>query len=68
VETKDEQVVLHSVIAEFQELIDSDSIVRMYLNQMIEQQPSTKPYSKRHLESVERMRDSHTACARIRAR
>jgi phosphatidylserine decarboxylase len=27
----------------------------MYLNQMIEQVPSTKPYSKRHLDSVEQL-------------
>jgi phosphatidylserine decarboxylase len=37
---------------EFQELIDSDPLVRMYMNQMIEQVPSTKRYTRRHLESV----------------
>jgi phosphatidylserine decarboxylase len=52
VEARGEQVVLHPVIVEFQELIDSDPLVRMYLNQMIAQVPSTKPYSKRHLDSV----------------
>ena len=55
VETKGEQAVLHPVIDEFQELIDGDPVVRMYLNQMIEQVPSTRPYRKRHLESVEQM-------------
>lgn len=55
VEARGEQAVLHPVIEEFQELIDADPIVRMYLNQMIEQVPSTKPYRKRHLESVEQM-------------
>ena len=52
VEAKGEQVVLHPVITEFQELIDSDPVVRMYVKRMIAQVPSTKPYRKRHLESV----------------
>jgi phosphatidylserine decarboxylase len=55
VEARGEQVVLHPVITEFQELIDSDPVVRMYINQMIAQVPSTKPYRKRHLESVTQM-------------
>jgi phosphatidylserine decarboxylase len=55
VEARGEQVVLHPVLQEFQELIDRDPVVRMYLNQMIEQVPSTKPYDQRHLESVEQM-------------
>ena len=41
VEAKGEQAVLHPVLIEFQELIDSDPVVRMYLNQMIAQIPST---------------------------
>jgi phosphatidylserine decarboxylase len=52
VEARGEQVVLAPVMVEFQELIDSDPVVRMYMNQMIEQVPSSKNYSKRHLESV----------------
>jgi phosphatidylserine decarboxylase len=52
VEAKGEDVVLHPVIVEFQELIDSDPVVRMYMNQMIAQVPNTKHYSKRHLENV----------------
>ena len=40
------------MITEFQELIDTDPVVRMYVNQMIAQVPTTKPYRKRHLESV----------------
>ncbi len=52
VEARGEQVVLHPVLTEFQELIDTDPLVRMYLNQMIAQVPSTKPYRKRHLENV----------------
>ncbi|MEA2161237.1 MAG: phosphatidylserine decarboxylase [Solirubrobacteraceae bacterium] len=55
VEAKGEDVVLHPVLTEFQELIDRDPVVRMYMNQMIAQVPSTKPYSKRHLESVDQM-------------
>ena len=45
VEAKGEQVKLHPVIAEFQELIDTDSVVRMYLNQMITQVPRGRQYS-----------------------
>ena len=41
------------VIGEFQELIDRDPVVRMYVNRMIAQVPTTKPYRKRHLQSVE---------------
>ncbi len=52
---KGEQVVLHPVLTEFQELIDTDPVVRMYISQMIAQVPNTKPYRKRHLESVPHM-------------
>jgi phosphatidylserine decarboxylase len=51
-EARGEQVVLHPVLSEFRELIDTDPVVRMYVNQMIAQVPGTKPYRKRHLESV----------------
>src|SRR5580704_17115524 len=51
-EARGEQVVLHPVLTEFQELIDTDPVVRMYVHQMIAQVPQTKPYQKRHLESV----------------
>ena len=54
-EARGEQVVLHPVLAEFQELIDTDPVVRLYVNQMIAQVPSAKPYRKRHLESVEQL-------------
>jgi len=53
VEARGEHVVLHPVLTEFQELIDTDPVVRMYMNQMIAQVPSTKPYRERHLTSVE---------------
>ncbi|HUO40905.1 MAG TPA: phosphatidylserine decarboxylase family protein [Mycobacterium sp.] len=55
VEAKGRQVALHPVITEFAELIDSDSVVRMYINKMIAQVPQTKGYRKRHLDSIEEM-------------
>ena len=55
VEAKGEQVPLHPVIAEFKELIDSDPVVRMYLNEMIAQVPRGRDYRKRHLQSVQQM-------------
>jgi len=55
VEARGEQIVLHPVLTEFQELIDSDSVVRMYVNQMIAQVPTTKAYRKRHVESVDQL-------------
>jgi phosphatidylserine decarboxylase len=51
-EARGEQVVLHPVLTEFRELIDTDPVVRMYLDQMIAQVPEAKPYRERHLESV----------------
>ena len=55
VEARGEQVALHSVLIEFQQLIDADPVVRMYVHQMVAQVPRTKPYRKRHLHSVEQM-------------
>ncbi|MCW3029942.1 MAG: hypothetical protein JWM66_75, partial [Solirubrobacterales bacterium] len=55
VDARGEQVVLHPVLTEFAQLIDRDPVVRLYMNQMIAQVPSAKPYSKRHLESVEQL-------------
>jgi phosphatidylserine decarboxylase len=55
VEARGEQIVLHPVIAEFQELIDTDPVVRMYVHQMIDQVPTDKPYRKRHLESPQQL-------------
>jgi phosphatidylserine decarboxylase len=43
---------LHPAVAEFRDLIDTDPIVRMYLNQMISQTPQNRQYGKRHLQSV----------------
>jgi phosphatidylserine decarboxylase len=44
VEARGEQVLLHPVLVEFQELIDTDPVVRMYMNQMISQVPTAKPF------------------------
>jgi phosphatidylserine decarboxylase len=54
VEARGEQVVLHPVLTEFQELIDTDPVMRMYMNQVIAQVPKTKPY-RHHLTSVKQM-------------
>lgn len=55
VAAKLDQVPLHPVLAEFRQLIDTDPVVRMYIHQMIDQVPPTKPYRRRHLHGVEQM-------------
>jgi phosphatidylserine decarboxylase len=55
VESRGEQVELHPVLTEFQDLIETDPVVRMYVTRMISQVPSTNRYRKRHLESVEQL-------------
>jgi len=55
VEAKGGQVVLQPVIAEFQELIDSDAIIRMYTHRMIAEVPRIKRYRRYHLDNVEQM-------------
>jgi phosphatidylserine decarboxylase len=55
VRSRGEQITVHPVIAEFQDLIAADPVVRMYMTQMVEQVPSGKPYTKRHLESVDQL-------------
>lgn len=52
VEARGEQIVLHPVLTEFQELIDTDPIVGMYVERMIAQVPQNRKYSKRHLSDV----------------
>ncbi len=54
VEAKGE-VVLHPVMKELQDLVDSDPVIRLYFNEMVAQVPKNKPYRKRHLESVEQL-------------
>ena len=55
VETRAEPAGLHPVIVEFQELIATDPVVRMYLEQMITEVPKAKKYRRRHLRSVDQM-------------
>ena len=55
VAAKGEQVVLHPVITEFRELLARDPVLRMYVERMIAEVPRTKPYQKRHLESVDQL-------------
>jgi phosphatidylserine decarboxylase len=55
VEARGDNIELHPVIAEFQQLIAADPVVRLYLTQMIEQVPSAKGYKNRHLQSVDQM-------------
>jgi phosphatidylserine decarboxylase len=55
VDARGERLVLDPVLIEFQELIDTDPIVRMHLNEMIAQVPKAKQYRKRHLDSVEEL-------------
>ena len=45
-------MVFPPVLTEFQELIDTDPVVRMYVEQMIAQVPDGKPYRQRHIQSV----------------
>lgn len=51
-ESRGQDVPLHPVLVEFQQLIDADPVVRLYLNEMIDQVPERKPYRKRHLHDV----------------
>ena len=55
VQARGEQVALHPAVAEFQELIDSDPVVHMYVHQMIAQVPRRKPYRRYRLESAEQL-------------
>ncbi|MCW2530355.1 MAG: hypothetical protein JWM76_5215 [Pseudonocardiales bacterium] len=55
VEDRGEQVPLHPVIVEFQNLIDSDPVLRMYFERMIAEVPQTRSYTKRHLTSIEQL-------------
>ncbi len=55
VEARGEQVVLHPVMVEFEELLAGDPVVRMYVNEMVAQVPPGKPYRKRHVESVKEL-------------
>jgi phosphatidylserine decarboxylase len=44
---------LHPALVEFRALIDADPVVRMYVHQMIEQEPGgSRAYSQRHIDDV----------------
>jgi len=55
VEAKGSQTSLHPVLVEFRELIDTDPLVRMYLERMVAEVPRNRNYRKRHLTSVEQL-------------
>ena len=55
VEAKGEQVVLHPVVAGFRDLLDRQPVLRMYAERMIAEVPQGKPYTKRHVESVDQL-------------
>jgi phosphatidylserine decarboxylase len=55
VEAKDTQAPLHPALVRFQELIERDAVVRMYLERMIAEVPPAKQYRERHLHSVEQL-------------
>ncbi len=55
VEARGDDAAVHPVIEEFRELIATDPVVRLYMTEMIEQVPKSKPYRKRHLTSVDQM-------------
>ena len=64
---KGEQVVLHPVNAEFQKLIDSDPVVRMYIYRMIAEVPRTKRYRRYRLDNVEQTLGLIKAIALLRS-
>lgn len=55
VEAKGGHVPLRPAVSEFQTLIDTDPVVRMYVERMIAEVPQNRNYSKRHLTSVEQL-------------
>ena len=50
-----EQVELHPVLAEFQQLLDREPVLRMYVERMIAEVPQGKPYTERHLEDADQL-------------
>ncbi|MCE3549860.1 phosphatidylserine decarboxylase family protein [Pseudonocardia sp. RS11V-5] len=55
VEAKGTQAQLHPALLRFQELIERDAVVRMYLERMIAEVPRAKQYRERHLHSVDQL-------------
>ncbi len=54
-DAKGDDVVLHPAVAEFQQLIESDPLIHMYLERMIAEVPQNRNYSRRHLTSVDQL-------------
>jgi phosphatidylserine decarboxylase len=54
VEAKGERE-LHPVVQEFAELLDREPVLHMYAERMIAEVPASKPYTQRHLESVDQL-------------
>jgi phosphatidylserine decarboxylase len=46
---------LHPVVQEFAELLDREPVLRMYAERMIAEVPMSKPYTQRHLQSVDEL-------------
>jgi len=46
---------LHPVVQEFAQLLDDDPVLRMYAERMIAEVPQGKPYSQRHLQTVDQL-------------
>lgn len=46
---------LHPVVQEFAELLGHEPVLRMYAERMIAEVPAGKPYTQRHLESVDQL-------------
>ncbi|GGF31855.1 phosphatidylserine decarboxylase family protein [Subtercola lobariae] len=55
VDARGENVNLHPAIQQFKQLIESDPVVRLYMHEMVTQVPSSKPYTKRHIDSVDQL-------------
>jgi phosphatidylserine decarboxylase len=53
--SRGDDVTLHPVLVRFQELIARDALVRMQLERMLEEEPQGKPYSRRHVQSVDQL-------------
>jgi phosphatidylserine decarboxylase len=55
VQARGNEIELHPAVGEFKALIDRNAVVRMYVNEMVAQVPAAKPYSERHVESVDEL-------------
>jgi phosphatidylserine decarboxylase len=46
---------LHPAVQGLRDLVDTDPVVRLYMNEMIDQVPSSRAYSKRHVKDVDHL-------------